>query len=38
MTDSLRKALEAAGSKSRFVVYDGAPHAFHADYRPSFPN
>jgi carboxymethylenebutenolidase len=26
----------AAAKKSEFVVYDGAPHAFHADYRPSF--
>jgi carboxymethylenebutenolidase len=25
-----------AAKKSEFVVYDGAPHAFHADYRPSF--
>jgi len=34
------KAALAAGSpaarKSEFVVYPGAPHAFHADYRPSF--
>jgi carboxymethylenebutenolidase len=26
----------AAARKSEFVVYDGAPHAFHADYRASF--
>ncbi len=26
----------AAAKKSQFVVYDEAPHAFHADYRPSF--
>ncbi len=26
----------AAAKKSEFVVYDGAPHAFHADYRPSY--
>ncbi len=26
----------AASNKSEFVVYDGAPHAFHADYRPSY--
>jgi carboxymethylenebutenolidase len=25
-----------AGAASRFVVYPGAPHAFHADYRPSY--
>ncbi len=26
----------AAAKKSEFVIYDGAPHAFHADYRPSY--
>jgi len=26
----------AAARASEFVVYPGAPHAFHADYRPSF--
>jgi carboxymethylenebutenolidase len=26
----------AASKKSEFVVYPDAPHAFHADYRPSF--
>jgi carboxymethylenebutenolidase len=30
----------AAGSKascaSKIHVYDGAPHAFHADYRPTY--
>jgi carboxymethylenebutenolidase len=30
------KTGSAAAQKSEFVVYDGAPHAFHADYRPSF--
>ncbi len=34
------KAALAAGSpaarKSKFVVFPDAPHAFHADYRPSF--
>jgi carboxymethylenebutenolidase len=30
------KGGSAAAQKSDFVVYDGAPHAFHADYRPSF--
>jgi carboxymethylenebutenolidase len=34
------KAALAAGSdkarQSRFVVYPDAPHAFHADYRPSY--
>ena len=26
----------AAARRSEFVVYPGAPHAFHADYRPSY--
>jgi carboxymethylenebutenolidase len=26
----------AAAKASEFVVYKDAPHAFHADYRPSF--
>ncbi|MBS7808470.1 dienelactone hydrolase family protein [Variovorax sp. PCZ-1] len=30
------KTGSAAAQKSEFVVYDGAPHAFHADYRPSY--
>jgi carboxymethylenebutenolidase len=34
------KAVLAAGSaaarRSQFVVYPDAPHAFHADYRPSY--
>jgi carboxymethylenebutenolidase len=30
------KAGSAAAKKSEFVVYEGAPHAFHADYRPTF--
>ena len=29
-------AGNAAARKSEFVVYPGAPHAFHADYRPSY--
>jgi carboxymethylenebutenolidase len=29
-------AGNAASKKSEFVVYPGAPHAFHADYRPSY--
>jgi carboxymethylenebutenolidase len=28
--------LKAAGGKSEIHVYDDAPHAFHADYRPSY--
>jgi carboxymethylenebutenolidase len=37
--DRMKAALKTgspAAQKSEFVVYDGAPHAFHADYRPSF--
>jgi carboxymethylenebutenolidase len=29
-------AGNAAAKASQFVVYPGAPHAFHADYRPSY--
>ena len=29
-------ALKAAGKMSDFVLYPRAPHAFYADYRPSF--
>ncbi len=29
-------AGSAAAKRSEFVVYPGAPHAFHADYRPSY--
>ena len=29
-------AGSAAAKKSEFVIYPDAPHAFHADYRPSF--
>ena len=37
--DKMKAALatgSAAAKKSEFVVYPDAPHAFHADYRPSF--
>ena len=35
--EQMREALKAAGnSTSEIKVYDGAPHAFYADYRPSF--
>ncbi len=36
--DQMRAALAAAGnpSRSEIVVFDGAQHGFHADYRPSF--
>lgn len=32
----MQAALEAAESPSTFHIYPDAPHAFHADYRPSF--
>ena len=37
--DKMKGALatgSAAAKRSEFVVYPDAPHAFHADYRPSF--
>ncbi len=34
--DAMRDALKKAGSKSQIHVYDGAPHAFHADYRQTY--
>ena len=37
--EAMKAALargSAAAKKSEFVVYPDAPHAFHADYRPSF--
>ncbi len=35
----MKAALAAGNAKSKasqFVVYKDAPHAFHADYRPSY--
>ncbi|OAN43730.1 dienelactone hydrolase family protein [Magnetospirillum moscoviense] len=34
--EKMRAALKAAKVKTEIKVYDGAPHAFHADYRPSY--
>ncbi len=34
--DKMRAALKAAGKKSEIHTYPGMPHAFHADYRPSY--
>jgi carboxymethylenebutenolidase len=34
--DRMRDALKAAGKPSEIVIYEGAPHGFHADYRPSY--
>jgi carboxymethylenebutenolidase len=28
--------LKAAGKMAEFILYPGVPHAFHADYRPSY--
>lgn len=39
IVDKMKAALaagNAAAKASTFVVYPDAPHAFHADYRPSF--
>jgi len=32
----MQAALKAAGKTAEFKIYPGAPHAFHADYRPSY--
>ena len=34
--ERMRKALKDAAKPSEIVVYPGAPHGFHADYRPSY--
>jgi len=34
--DRMRAALKAAGKKSEIHTYPGVPHAFNADYRPSY--
>ena len=34
--EQMRAALRAAKSASEIVVYPGAPHGFHADYRESY--
>jgi carboxymethylenebutenolidase len=38
--DKMKSALAAQGSaaakSSEWVIYPDAPHAFHADYRPSY--
>jgi carboxymethylenebutenolidase len=33
---AMEAALKAAGKTAEFVIYPGAPHAFFADYRPSY--
>jgi carboxymethylenebutenolidase len=32
----MEAALKAGGKTAEFIVYPGAPHAFFADYRPSY--
>jgi carboxymethylenebutenolidase len=32
----MEAALKAAGKTPEFFIYPGAPHAFYADYRPSY--
>jgi len=34
--EQMKAALRSAGGISEFVIYPNAPHAFHADYRPSY--
>ncbi len=34
--ERMRAALKTAPVATEIVVYEGAPHAFHADYRPSY--
>jgi carboxymethylenebutenolidase len=34
--ESMQAALAKAGGKSQIHVYADAPHAFHADYRPTY--
>ena len=34
--DKMRAALKAAGNPSEIITYPDTPHAFHADYRPSY--
>jgi carboxymethylenebutenolidase len=34
--EAMKAKLQAAGKKAEFKIYPGAPHGFHADYRPSY--
>ena len=34
--EAMRSACTKAGKTCEIVVFEGAPHAFHADYRPSY--
>jgi carboxymethylenebutenolidase len=33
---AMEAAMKSAGKTAEFVIYPGAPHAFFADYRPSY--
>src|SRR5271169_5882606 len=34
--NEMEAALKADGKTAEFHIYPGAPHGFHADYRPSY--
>jgi len=34
--NTMKAALAAAGKTAEFKIYPGAPHGFHADYRPTY--
>jgi carboxymethylenebutenolidase len=34
--EAMKAALAGAGKTAEFKIYPGAPHGFHADYRPSY--
>jgi carboxymethylenebutenolidase len=34
--EAMKVALAGAGKTAEFKIYAGAPHGFHADYRPSY--
>jgi carboxymethylenebutenolidase len=34
--EQMKAALQGAGKTADFKIYPGAPHGFHADYRPSY--
>src|SRR3954454_5075035 len=34
--DAMKAALAASNKPAEFKIYPGAPHGFHADYRPSY--
>jgi carboxymethylenebutenolidase len=34
--DAMKDALAKANKQAEFKIYPGAPHGFHADYRPSY--